>query len=81
MTDKPPEGLSSPEFPNKTTVQLDPELFAKMEMLKGIIEQSDSIDSELSVVLFGYSEPTVENLVNAAVRSYLNGVMSELNKD
>lgn len=76
-----PETPSTPELPSETAVQIDPELYAKLQILEGILNQSDVFDAEASRAVLGTSEPTIDSIVNNAVRSYLEGVMDEFNRD
>ena len=75
-----PETPSIPELPSETVIRIDPELYAKLQILEGILNQSDVFDTETSRAVLGTSEPTIDSIVNDAVRSYLEGVMDEFNR-
>lgn len=71
-----PENTPSPERNLNSFVHIEPELLAKLEVYVDILKSSNISEAEL-LMDHDMSDVSVENIVNSAVRGYIEGIESE----
>jgi len=74
------ESVPTPELPPDTRITIEPELLARVEVFSDILKDSDLSQAEMLLNL-GMIDITPESIVNAALRSFLRGIDTELYDD
>jgi hypothetical protein len=80
IMDNQPNSMPHPELPPDTSVKIEPELLARIELYVDFLKQSNVSQAEL-LLDFGMIDISVESVVNSSLRSFIEGVEESLHDD